>query len=61
MRLDRYSVTATERLICVLEVEATSKNDALRRAEAVLGNGSYNWRSRGMTLRVKKAREENDV
>ena len=61
MSLDRYLVTSTERLVCVLEVEATSKNDAIRRAEAILSGGHYNWESRGVTLRVKKVRKEDDV
>jgi len=61
MSSDRYLVTATERLVCNLELEATSKNDALRRANAILTAGHYNWESHGVTLRVKKARDENDV
>ena len=57
MKLQKYVVTSTERLVCEVEVEATSKKDALRRTEAILKSGHYNWQSAGVTMRVRGAEE----
>lgn len=57
----KYVVTSTERLVCRLEVEATSKKDALRRASAILEHGHYNWESHGVTMTVKRAEGPDDM
>ena len=57
MKLQKYVVTSTERLVCEVEVEATSKKDAMRRADAILRSGHYNWQSAGVTMRVQRAGE----
>lgn len=56
-----YVVTSTERLVCRLEVEATSRKDALRKADAVLTHGRYEWKSHGITMKVKKAEGPDDM
>lgn len=55
----RYIVTSTEKLVCQIEVEATSKKDAMRRADAILTHGHYNWVSHGTTMNVKRV-EDSD-
>jgi hypothetical protein len=57
VKLQTYVVTSTERLVCKVEVEATSKKDAIRRTNAILNGGHYNWQSAGVTMRVQRAKE----
>ena len=57
----KYTVTSTERLACRLEVEATSRKDALRKADAILAHGRYEWKSHGITMKVKKAEGPDDM
>jgi len=57
----RYTVTSTEKLVCQIEVEATSKKDAMRKADAILTHGHYNWESHGITMNVKKVEGPNDM
>lgn len=57
MKLQKYVVTSTERLVCRMEVEATSKKDAIRRTNAILDVGRLNWQSKGVTMRVQRTEE----
>jgi len=57
VKLQKYVVTSTERLVCRMEVEATSKKDAIRRTNAILQSGHYNWQSAGVTMKVQRAEE----